>query len=339
MITSSMPVGDWNWEVASASSKVQPARAAEVAVEVWNILAERELAAPVGKVDVTVRIAGDMRDVRVDAVGMSLEPEPLAPGTAFAGAIGRAESVMEDCVVTVRVECPGFWLEPDGKYRAEKLFAIQTETWKGSLLMVRLETYSDAWLTVDTREREQLGVHALNAPRIAAALEGISALLGSAPDPGDENYFAKPAPDGFEDVRIEGPAYDDSWGTFEVPDQYRRLHSVIPASDGEYECITDHPVRYLTVEYAGHTVGYLWASVADDAAGFAPRVAVGDIAFQAGSEWLLALREAHSQGLTPLAALDWLAQRPPRPEIGLITASAPREVESLDFLEELSGRY
>ncbi|MFD7013672.1 hypothetical protein [Streptomyces sp. NPDC059928] len=302
-------------------------------------MAERELAAPVGKVDVTVRIAGDMRDVRVDAVGMSLEPEPLAPGTAFAGAVRRAESVSEDCVVAVRIECPGFWLEPDGKYRAEKLFAIQTEIWKGSLLAVTLETYSDAWLTFDTRQRAQLDVHALNAPRLAGALESISALLGSTPDPGDENYFAKPTQDGFEDVRIEGPAFDDAWGTFEVPDQHRRLCSMLPKSEDEYECVTDHPVRYHAVERAGHLVGYLWASVADDAAGFAPRVAVGDIAFQAGAEWLLALREAHSQGLAPLVALDWLAQRPPRPEIGIITGFAPREVESLDFLEELSGRY
>ncbi|MFF3695977.1 hypothetical protein [Streptomyces sp. NPDC002221] len=339
MINSSMPVGDWTWEVAPASGEVRPAaRAAEVALGIWNILAERDLATPVGKVGVSVRSAGDVRDVLIDADGMNLEPEPLAPGTAFARAMDQAESVEEDCVVTIRVECPGYWLEPDGKYRAEKLFTIRVTLWARRSLMVTLETYSDAWLTIDTRNREQPQVHALNAPRLAAALEEISALCGSAPDPGDENYFAKPTPDGFEDVRIEGPAYDDSWGTFEVPDQDRRLRSALPDSEDEYECITDHPVRYLAVEHAGHLVGYLWASVADDAAGFAPRVAVGDIAFQAGAEWLLALREAHGQGLTPLAALDWLARRPPRPETGLIPG-AVRELTSLDALEELSGRY
>ncbi|MGW2817322.1 hypothetical protein [Streptomyces sp. NPDC001415] len=339
MINSSMPVGDWTWEVAPASGGVRPAaRAAEVALEIWNILAERDLATPVGKVGVSVRSAGDVRDVLIDAAGMNLEPEPLAPGTAFARAMDQAESVEEDCVVTIRVECPGYWLERDGKYRAEKLFTIQVTLWARRSLMVTLETYSDAWLTIDTRDREQPEVHALNAPRLAGALESISALLGSAPDPGDENYFAKPTQDGFEDVRIEGPAYDDAWGTFEVPDQYRRLRSMLPKSEDEYECTTDHPVRYLTVEHAGDVVGYLWASVADDAAGFAPRVAVGDIAFQAGAGWLLALREAHSQGLAPLAAMDWLARRPPRPEIGLITGAA-RELASLDALEELSGRY
>ncbi|MGW1867874.1 hypothetical protein ACWCPS_20180 [Streptomyces mauvecolor] len=339
MINSSMPVGDWTWEVAPASGGVRPAaRAAEVALEIWNILAERDLATPVGKVGVSVRSAGDVRDVLIDAAGMNLEPEPLAPGTAFARAMDQAESVEEDCVVTIRVECPGYWLERDGKYRAEKLFTIQVTLWARRSLMVTLETYSDAWLTIDTRDREQAEVHALNTPRLAGALESISALLGSAPDPGDENYFAKPTQDGFEDVRIEGPAYDDAWGTFEVPDQYRRLRSMLPKSEDEYECITDHPVRYLTVERAGDVVGYLWASVADDAAGFAPRVAVGDIAFQAGAGWLLALREAHSQGLAPLAAMDWLARRPPRPEFGLITGAA-RELASLDALEELSGRY
>ncbi|MFI6687770.1 hypothetical protein [Streptomyces sp. NPDC050485] len=334
-----MPVGDWTWEVVPASGGVRPAQAADVAVEIWNILAERELAAPVGKVDVSVRIAGDMRDVRVDAVGMPLVPEPLAPGAAFATAVGQAESVEEDCVVTIRVECPGFWLEQGGKYRAEKLFAVQMVLWAGNSLMVTLETYSDAWLTVDTRDREQPEVHTLNAPRLAAALEKISALLGSAPDPGDENHYAKPTQDGFEDVRTEGPAYTDSWGTFEVPARARLLRSRVPDSEDEYEETTDHPVRYLAVEHAGHTVGYLWASVADDAAGFEPRVAVGEIAFQAGAGWLLGLREAHSQGLTPLAALDWLARQPSRPEIGLITGADSREVMSLDALEELSGRY
>ncbi|GHB09847.1 hypothetical protein GCM10010512_46730 [Streptomyces thermoviolaceus subsp. thermoviolaceus] len=48
-------------------------------------------------------------------------------------------------------------------------------------LMVDVQRYSDAWLTMDTRDREQPDTCAANAPRLTAALKEISALLGSAP--------------------------------------------------------------------------------------------------------------------------------------------------------------
>lgn len=224
-------------------------------------------------------------------------------------------------------------------YRAEKLFSVQVEVWDGKLLVVTLETYSDAWLTMDTRDREQPEVHAANAPRLAAALEGISALLGSPPTPGDENRYAAPSATGFKDLRNEGPAYTDSWGTFEGLNRASLLDSRIPPSENEYEAITEYSVRYLTVQREGITLGFVWASVGDAAAGYVPRTAAGDEAFDAGAGWLLRLREAHSQGLSPLAALDWLAEHPPPPQFGRIAEATLEEAESLDTLEELSGRH
>jgi hypothetical protein len=204
--------------------------------------------------------------------------------------------------------------------------------------VVTLETYADAWLTADTRNREQPGVYAENAPRLTAALGGISSLLGMAPTPGGPNRHATPTETGFEDPRIEGPAYDDSWGTFEVPARSRLLRSRIPAPEDEYQELTDHPVRYFPVQRAERTMGYVWASVGDEAAGYEPRTAAGEGAFEVGAEWLLRLRAARGQGLTPLAALTWVAQRPPRPEAGLVLEDIPQEAR-LDTLEELSGRY
>lgn len=338
MITSN-PIGDWSWEVTSSADGFRPMRAAETAVAVWNVLAEQGLASPVGKVGVSVRPVSDMRDARIEAGGLSLDPEPLAPGAGLSRAVAEAESLDGDSLVSVRVECPGFWLESGVKHRVQKLFVIQVDIWKSSLLVVTLETYSDAWLTMDTRDREQSEVYAENAPRLAAALEGISNLLGMAPTPGDPNRYATPTQSGFEDLRNEGPAYDDSWGTFEVAARSSLLRSRIPASEDEYQETTDHPVRYFTIQRDGQTLGYIWASVADDAAGYEPRTAAGDDAFEAGAGWLLRLRAAHGQGLPALNALDWVAQRPPRPEIGLIAEETPREAASLDVLEELSGRY
>ncbi|MEU2789510.1 hypothetical protein [Streptomyces sp. NPDC007100] len=65
----------------------------------------------------------------------------------------EAEAVAQgDALVSFRVQCPGYWIESGTKHRAEKLFVIQVDIWKSSLLVVTLETYSDAWLTMDTRE-------------------------------------------------------------------------------------------------------------------------------------------------------------------------------------------
>ncbi|WP_230885531.1 hypothetical protein [Streptomyces spinoverrucosus] len=280
-----------------------------------------------------------MRDFRIHASGLLLEQDPLAQETALSRVMADAESLAGDFLVTVRVDCPGIWLESGAKHRAEKLFVVHVDIWEGSLLTVTLETYSDAWLTMNTRGREQLEVHAENAPRLAAALEGISALLGSKPTPADPNRHATPTETGFEDPRIEGPAYDDSWGTFEVPRRSTLLRARIPASEDEYEQTTDHPVRYFTIRRGGKTLGYMWSSFGDEAAGYEPRTAAGEEAFEAGSGWLMRLRAAHGQGLSALAALDWLAQNPPQPDIGLIVEDTPQEAPSLDALEEFSGRY
>ncbi|MEU1149052.1 hypothetical protein ACFYO9_24145 [Streptomyces sp. NPDC005863] len=340
MITST-PVGDWTWEVTAHDDEIRPTRALQTAAAVWNELAERNLAVPDGKVRVLARSGDKLRDVRVDESGLLLGSDPLAPQSDLARAVARAEMLDGDFVLTIRIECPGRWLEPGFEYRAEKLFVIHVEVWDGKLLVVTLETYSDAWLTMDTRDREQPELHAANAPRLTAALEGISALLGSSPTPGDENRHAAPSATGFRDLRSEGPAYTDSWGTFEGLNRASLLSARVPQSEyeDEYESITEHPVRYFTVQREGRTLGFVWASVGDAAAGYVPRTAAGDEAFDVGAKWLLRLREAHSRGLSPFAALDWLSQQPSHPELGLIVEDTPQNAESLDALEELSGRY
>ncbi|MFJ8080818.1 hypothetical protein ACIQ6Y_09285 [Streptomyces sp. NPDC096205] len=337
MITSE-PIGDWTWDVTS-DEELRPFQAAEAAVTVWNVLESYGLAQPTGRVSVSARSADEARDVRVQAVGLPLAQDPLSPDTALSRAMTEVDSLEGEFVVGVRVECPGYWLESGVRHRAEKLFAIQVDIWKSSLLVVTLHTYADAWLTMDTRGREQPDIHAANAPRLAGALQGISRVFGVTPTPGAMNRHATPSAEGFEDPRIEGPAYTDSWGTFEVAERSRLLRSRIPDSEDEYEEITDHPVRYFTVRREGRTLVYVWASLGDDAAGYEPRTAAGEEAFRLGAAWLLRLRTAHGQGLAPLAALAWLAQSTPASQAGEIVEDTPQDAPSLDFLEELSGRY
>ncbi|MFF7341568.1 hypothetical protein ACFZAT_30170 [Streptomyces sp. NPDC008163] len=338
MITST-PVGEWVWELSTNSDGFRPGDAARTAAGMWDRLADGDLAASGGTAALRVSDRNNTRDVRMERNGLGLGAPPWAPDSPFARAVREAEALEGDLVVVIRIDCPGTWLEPGGPYRAEKLFAVQVEVWGGTLLAATLETYSDAWLTMDTRGREQPEVYALNAPRLAAALDGISALLGGPPEPGEENRYAAPSTTGFRDVRAEGPAYDDAWGTFETLDRTRLLDSRLPGAGDDYEQIADGPVRYLAVRRDDRTLGFVWAAVDDSAAGYVPRTAAGDEAFDAGAAWVTALREARRGGLTPLAALRDAARRPVPPEAGVIARGGPVEAPSLDALEELSGRY
>ncbi|MGW2888284.1 hypothetical protein ACWDDN_23695 [Streptomyces griseoruber] len=336
MITTD-PIGDWTWEIAPGDQGVAPSRAVELAVAVWSILAKVGIAAPGAEASVSARSVRDKRGFLFQEVGIPLGEEPLAPVTALARAAAQADSLHGDAAVGVRVRVPGLWSVRGAWHRAEQLFSIQADVWQRGLLTVTLETYSDAWLTVDTRGREQIAVHDENAPRLALALKEITELVGCVPAPGDENRYATPTENGFEDVRIEGPAYDDAWGTFEVAARSRRLRSLLPPSQEEYPETTELPVRYFTVQDKGETLGYVWASSEDNAAGFEPRTAAGERAFEAGREWLLKLREAHGRGLAAASVLSWLAQQSISPGIGSIAEQEPRECASLDALEEWSG--
>ncbi|MFE9453368.1 hypothetical protein [Streptomyces sp. NPDC006739] len=338
MITTD-PIGEWTWEITPEGRSVEPSRAIQIAAAIWNVLAGVGIAAPVAEVSVTVRSMGDMRDIRFEATGIPLEEDPLAPHTALARAASHTDALQGDFVVAVRMRCPGVWSVPGTRHRAEQLFTIQADVWKRSLVAVTLETYSDVWLTMDTRGREQIATYDENAPRLALALKEISELFGCAPTPGDENRYATPTETGFEDLRIEGPAYVDAWGTFEVPARSRRLRSLLPPSEEEYPETTEHPVHYYTVRDQGQILGYVWAAQADNAAGFEPRTAAGKRAFEAGRAWLLRLREAHRLGLQAPDVLTWLAQQAAPHVIGHIAEDEPQACPNLDSLEDLSGRW
>ncbi|EFL25013.1 conserved hypothetical protein [Streptomyces himastatinicus ATCC 53653] len=338
MITTD-PIGDWTWEITPSHGDARPSRAVEITTAIWRILAKFDLATPPGRISFSARPRGNMSDTWVHVQDQILHAGSFRSGTTISDAVSRVEKNEGDLVVSARAQCPGLWYESGNTHRVEQLFVATVDIWQRNLIVVTLETYSDAWLTMDTREREQISVHAQNAPRLAAALEEISAALGSAPTPGDPNRHATPTETGFEDPMVEGTAYADSWGTFEVPARSRRLRADLPLTENDYEEITDHPVRYFTIQREGRTIGYVWASIGDNAACYEPRTAAGDEAFEAGREWLLRLRTAHEQGLDAVAALDWLTRLPSRPKIGTITEATPQEAPSLDFLEELSGRY
>lgn len=112
-----------------------------------------------------------------------------------------------------------------------------------------------------------------------------------------------------------------------------------PYPHGGYNAISEGPLRYLPVSLEGEIVGYLWASVADDAASFL-RVLAPPLtrSLDAAVAWSERLRQAEADGLTPLQALTHWVGTPPDPQAGAIPAGAvPQEVPSKRELREIAN--
>lgn len=67
-------------------------------------------------------------------------------------------------------------------------------------------------------------------------------------------------------------------------------------------------VEYLEVVASGEVLGFLWASDEADAAGFAIRKAAGGVANNAAVAWNKELTKARANGLSPVRALQRLAE-------------------------------
>ncbi|MEU9938906.1 hypothetical protein [Streptomyces lavendulae] len=333
MITTE-PVGEWFWEPSPVLDAATSGASRSLALvgEVRDVLASLGLVTGGGTGSVVLCDRSAMAHPLFERRGV-----PVA---------AMAEQVAAACLLpgrqlTVSLVLPGEWLETGIRRRAEKLFGVRIEVWGEGAVLLVLSTYADIWLTQDLRERPQPEVAAVNAPRLGAALNQISKLTESEIDPGDATRHARPTPDGFVDMLVEGAEYDDSWGTFEVPVRWKRLMRLVPGGSAaeDYESSTEHPVRYARVRLGEQVVGYLWAAIGDEAAGYEPRTAAGDAAFEAGVPWVLSLRSLRLRGFDPLAALSELLGTPDRGGSGSAVESTVYEAASLDALEELSGRY
>ncbi|MEV5442157.1 hypothetical protein AB0N23_06365 [Streptomyces sp. NPDC052644] len=316
-------MGEWFWET---TVDVSDGRGVRRALELFSEL--QALATRLGVVDGWGR--SGVRVVTVDA------PRRERYKWEGVGPVGRAvevDSVQFTDRTTLHVWCelPGNWFNGGAAHRVERLFTLRLVVWDQGGAMVSLATYSDAWLTLDLRERPQADVAASNAPRLAALLSAVSELLDAETEPGDPTFYGRPTQWGFEDLSVEGADYVDAWSTFAVPARWQRLKELLPDGyeDHAYDGWTDGPVRYFPVHDQGKTVGYLWAAIENEAAGYEPRTAAGDVAFFAGVPLLLSFAKAYQARISPLDALKEAALSHPGTVI--------REMESLDAVQEMSG--
>jgi hypothetical protein len=100
---------------------------------------------------------------------------------------------------------------------------------------------------------------------------------------------------------------------------------------------TDRAVRFAPVTRQGTVVGYIWAAVTDDAAGYIAREAAGDVAFNIGVEWVDRFRQAKASGLTPVQALTHWAGEPEDDMHGYVPQNAEDTAPSLTVLRERAG--
>lgn len=104
-----------------------------------------------------------------------------------------------------------------------------------------------------------------------------------------------------------------------------------------YRNTASGPVRYAVVANRDGVIGYLWASDADDGAGYEWRRAAGDVAANAGVPWYQKLRAAKAEGLAPSQALARLAATAGDPATGWVVPGSEGTAPSLAALKELAA--
>jgi hypothetical protein len=135
-----------------------------------------------------------------------------------------------------------------------------------------------------------------------------------------------------------GPSVQD--GTFPdgtPADRAQGFGPLISALPATYPEETAAPVRYLPVTLQGTVVGYLWASVDGQAAGYMNRELAGVAGEVAAGLWKTRLSDAHREGVPSLEALRRCALAPQDGLSGIIGGDAPeRELPGLDALRDLA---
>lgn len=213
MITSS-PVARWTWN-STAVTGDEIADCVGAALSVLYVLGANRLSGPVRRISVEVGRYGAPRSPlhsgTFELQGSSLDEnarrivEEVREATPR-GPIGT---------VVTRLECPGRWFGADGAERREtRMFdcgVLATDTF----VTVDLATYGDCWLPHDLTGRPQPEVHQANAPRLAAALDALAALLRDPTEPDGPTRYGVPTPTGVGNLLGPDGTPEDVWSRYE----------------------------------------------------------------------------------------------------------------------------
>lgn len=96
-------------------------------------------------------------------------------------------------------------------------------------------------------------------------------------------------------------------------------------------------IRYAPAVAVERTLGYLWASTTEQAAGFVVEESAGDAAFNAAVAWSERLLRSRTEGLTALEALAAWTDVAEEPRTGRIPPGSERTAASVNDLKRHEG--
>ncbi|MGK5629287.1 hypothetical protein [Streptomyces sp. URMC 123] len=340
MITS-IPIGSWSWDIHSRSPWAEALqRCVETSLVIYGLLDDLGCVSGAPEGLAVVQSTDPSNDLLFSRGHVPVIPGIPQGGPDVVRLLRDSTEETAGCsvgLVSFWLACPGKWTDAGTEINADRFLEIDLAAWSESTDSVTLHTYSDAWLTHNLRGRKQPEVHAANAPRLSAALRAISEFIGAEPYPGDPTCFATPTTDGFEALPDEEPELLDSWEMFEVPYRLTKLELAAPPGQEHYSAETEGSVHYVTVAHGSRVLGYLWEANTDAAAGFEPRSAAGEAAFEAGTFWLTQLASTKSRGLSPTEALEEFRALDGA-GAGRLLPGSDAEARNLSELRDLAGR-
>ncbi|MEV7024158.1 pentapeptide repeat-containing protein [Kitasatospora sp. NPDC093558] len=332
----STPVARWTWG-DYIEGEDQILRCLTDLLAAKAVLAAHRLVVGEPRIRLTVSESGKPRETlyegELPANGTAEELAAEVRAAMRPGPIGSAGTT----IVTT-----GMVLGPEGEVRTEGLFLLSTSTYT-DFAAVALMTYSDAWMPFDLRGRPQPAVHEANAPRLAAALAELTDALGSEMDPEDPTYFGTPTATGVNPHFDRAGVPSDTWSRFELLRRYGSFTHAPGFGHSDYRRTVDGDVRYVPIADDHGTLGYLWASDAEDGASFEPVDVDDEERYRAAHAWLGRLRSAHHRKLSPTQALTELTGRSPENTEGPVALATLRRLaawssKSLPVDQEAAAR-
>ncbi|MEU8465876.1 hypothetical protein [Streptomyces sp. NPDC029003] len=147
-------------------------------------------------------------DSGLSLISRSLGDEKLADEIRSCRPVGHPGAEMTGFVVVGS----GTWFDAEGTARKEARLVELLVSPDSIGPSAELSVHHDVWATCDFRGNPQPAVYARNAPRLAAALRELDALLGVEAEPGEPTYFGMSKAYGLEDAELvdgRGPDLTD----------------------------------------------------------------------------------------------------------------------------------
>ncbi|MFF3157911.1 hypothetical protein [Streptomyces sp. NPDC057910] len=204
--------GAWYWDLYDFAAPGLES-ALSVAARMCDVLARRELLAPSElKYNWYVLNAGTTGITSTLELALNPLGDPNLPERVRGS---RPATHPSADIATIKVLGTGTWIDAHGQPRTEHGLVDLSLSTAPTGLSAELSVHHDIWGWFDFSGRPHPEVFRNNAPRLAAALDELTTVLGMPPEIGDPTYFGRATADGL----ATPDADDDGMG----PDLTSRL--------------------------------------------------------------------------------------------------------------------